>query len=104
MIKPRVYLLGNENRQVVNKTFHKIHHLGHLKFITKHILSVFLIFIIWKPNAEGKKKGRAMIDIQKLNEMVLPNSYLLPLQSEIIANVQGCTNFTVLDVASFFYQ
>lgn len=44
-----------------------------------------------------------MVDIQKLNEMVLPDSYLLPLQSEIIANVQGYTNLVVLDAASFFY-
>lgn len=36
--------------------------------------------------------------------MVLPDSYPLPLQSEIIANVQGCTNLAVLAAASFFYQ
>ena len=36
--------------------------------------------------------------------MVLPDSYLLPLQSQIIANVQGCTNLAVLDATSFFYQ
>lgn len=45
-----------------------------------------------------------MVDIQKLNDMVLPDSYPLPLQSEIIANVQGCTNLAVLDAASFFNQ
>lgn len=36
--------------------------------------------------------------------MVLSDSYFLPLQSEIIADVQGCTNLAILDVASFFYQ
>lgn len=35
---------------------------------------------------------------------MLSDSYPLPLQSEIIANVQGCTNLAVLDAASFFYQ
>lgn len=36
--------------------------------------------------------------------MVFPNSYSLPLQSEIITNVQGYTNLAVLDAAFFFYQ
>lgn len=45
-----------------------------------------------------------MVDIWKLNELVLPDSYLLPLESEIIANVQGYINLTVLDTASFFYD
>ena len=36
--------------------------------------------------------------------MVLPDSYPLLLQSEIITNVQGCSNLAVLDAASFFYQ
>lgn len=44
------------------------------------------------------------MDIQKLNDLVIPNAYPLPLQSEIIANVQGYTNLAVLDAASFFYQ
>lgn len=35
---------------------------------------------------------------------MLPDSYPLLLQSEIIANVQGCTNLAILDTASFFYQ
>lgn len=45
-----------------------------------------------------------MVDIQKLNELVLLDSYPLPLQSEIITNVQGYTNLVVLDAAFFFYQ
>ena len=44
------------------------------------------------------------MDIRKLNDLVIPNVYPLPLQSEIIANVQGYINLAVLDVVSFFYQ
>ena len=36
--------------------------------------------------------------------MVVPDSYPLPLQSDIIATVQGCTHLAVLDATSFFYQ
>lgn len=103
-IKPRVYPLGNENRQVVDETFDEMHRLGRLEFTTEHTLFSFPVFVVWKADAEGKRKGRAVVDIRKLNEMVLPDSYPLPLQSEIIANIQGCTNLAVLDAASFFYQ
>lgn len=103
-MKLRVYPLSNNNQQVVNKTFDKIHCLGCLKFTTEYTLFSFLVFVICKANAEGKKKDKAMVDIRKLNEMVLFNSYALFLQSEIIANVQGCTNLAILNTASFFYQ
>lgn len=33
------------------------------------------------------KKGRAIVDIEKLNHLVLLDFYPLPLQSEIIANI-----------------
>ena len=45
-----------------------------------------------------------MVDIRKFNEMILPDSYPLPFQSEIIANIQAYINLAVLDAASFFYQ
>lgn len=36
--------------------------------------------------------------------MILSNSYSLSLQLKIIANIQGYTNFAILDATSFFYQ
>ena len=103
-IKPKMYPLGNEAHQIVDKTFDKMHCLSRLKFTSGHILFSFLVFVIYKLDAKSKRKNRAVINIQKLNNMVLLDSYPLPLQSEIIANVQGCTNFAVLDATSFFYQ
>ncbi len=75
-----------------------------MKFTSNLTPFSFPVFVIYKSDAEGKRKRRAVVDIHKLNELVLLDSYPLPLQSEIIANVQGCTNLAVLDVASFFYQ
>ena len=103
-IKPRVYPRGNEARQLVDKTFDEMQRLCRLKFTSKHTLFSFLIFVVWKLDDKDKRKGRAVVNIWKLNNMVLSDSYLLPLQSEIIVNVQGCTNLVVLDAASFFYQ
>ena len=78
-IKPRMYLLGNKACQLVDKTFDKMHCLGRLKFTSKHTPFSFFVFVVWKLDAEGKKKGRAVVDIQKLNNMLFPDSYPLPL-------------------------
>ena len=103
-IKPKVYPLGKEACQLIDETFDKMHRLGRLKFISEHTPFSFPVFVIWKLDAEGKRKSRAVVNIQKPNDIVLPNSYPLLLQSEIIANVQGCTNFADLNAISFFYQ
>lgn len=55
-IKLRVYPLDNKSRQLVNKTFDKMHHLGCIKFIFKYTPFSFPIFVIWKIDTEGKKK------------------------------------------------
>lgn len=36
--------------------------------------------------------------------MVLHDSYFLPSQLKIIANIQGCINLAILDAVLFFYQ
>lgn len=81
-----------------------MHHLSCFKFMFEYTSFNFLIFIIWKLDIKSKKKSRAVIDIQKLIEIVLPNFCSLTLSLEMIANVQRCTNFTILNTAFFFYQ
>ncbi len=86
-IKPQIYLLGNEVRQVVDDTFDEIHRQGHLEYTTDPTFFRFSVFIIHKTDSHGRRKGRVVVDIWKLNDLVLPDFYLFPLQSEIIANV-----------------
>ncbi len=81
-----------------------MHRQGCLQYTTDPTPFSFLVSVIYKTDQHGKRKSRAVVNIRKLNELVLPNSYPLPLQAEIIANVQGYTNLAVLDAASFFYQ
>lgn len=103
-IKPKLYPLKNNNWRIVDETFDEMHKQRRLKFITELTPFRFLIFIVSKADTKSNKKSRTVVDIQKLNELVLLDSHPLPLQSEIIANVSGCTNLVVLDVISFFYQ
>ena len=103
-IKPRLYLLGINSKRLVDETFDELQRLGRLKYTTSHTLFSFLVFVIWKTVANGEKKGRVVVDIWKLNDLVIPNTYPLLFQSEIIANVQGYTNLAVLNAALIFYQ
>lgn len=80
-----------------------MHKQGRLEYTTDPTPFSFPVFVVYKTDSHGKRKSRAIVDIRKLNKLVLPDSYPLPLQSEIIASVQGCSNLTILDIASFFY-
>ena len=102
-IKLKVYPLGINSKQLVDKTFDELQRLGCLKYTTSYTLFSFLVFIIWKTAANDEKKGRAVVDIWKLNDLVILNAYLFSLRSKIIANVQGYTNLAELDAVSFFY-
>lgn len=62
-IKPRVYSLENEAHQLVDETFDKMHCLGRLKFTSGHTPFSFPVFVVWKLDAEGKRKGKAVVDI-----------------------------------------
>ncbi len=103
-IKPRIYSLGNKARRAVNNTFDEMHKQGRLEYTTDPTPFSFPVFVIYKTDSYGKRKSRAVINIRKLNKLVLPDSYPLSLQSEIIAGVQVCSNLAVLDATSFFYQ
>ena len=64
----------------------------------------YLVFVVWKVSANGERKGRVVIDIYSLNWIILSNIYLIPLQLDIIAIVQGCLYIIVVDYVLFFYQ
>lgn len=83
----QIYLLSNKAQYMVDDTFNKIHKQSHLEYTIDLTLLSFLVFVIYKTNSHDKKKGYAVIDIQKLNDLVLHDFYLFSLQLKIIANV-----------------
>lgn len=103
-IKPSVYLLDIDFKRLIDKMFNKMQYFDHLKYTSSYTFFSFSVFVVWKTAANDEKKGQAVIDIRKLNNLVILNTYLFLLQSEIIINVQGYTNLTMLDAALFFYQ
>jgi hypothetical protein len=59
--------------------------------------------VVYKTTPDRKRKGRAVVDIRGLNQLLLLDVYLIPLQSDIIIAIYGYKYITVVDYASFFY-
>ena len=100
----KTYPLGEKDRKVIDKTFDELHDQGRLEWTAESTPFSYPVFVVWRTLPNGERKGRAVVDIRKLNEITQPDTYPLPLQSDIIATVSGCQYITVIDCASFFYQ
>lgn len=57
--------------------------------------------MVWKTAINNKRKNQIVVDIYKLNNLIISNAYFLLLQSEIITNIQEYTNLAILNTASF---
>ena len=101
--KAKVYPLEIKDREVVDKTFDKMHRQGRLEFTTQATPFSYPIFIVWKTLLNSSRKGRAVVDIRGLNNLIVPNVYLVPLQLEVIVRLIGYTHIAIIDVILFFY-
>ena len=100
----RIYPLSTESKQVVDKTFDKLHEQGRLSWTNEATPFSFPVFVVYRTMPDGSRKGRAVIDIRGLNAVTQTDVYPLPLQSDLISSVKDCRYISVVDCASFFYQ
>lgn len=82
-----MYLLGIKGKRLFDETFDKMQLLGRLKYITSHIFFNFSVFLVYKTIAKRERKRCAIVDIQKLNDLVILDAYSLLWQSDIITSV-----------------
>ena len=100
----RVYPLGRDAREIVDKTFDKLHKQGRLSWTKESTPFSYPVFVVWKTMPDGTRKGRAVVDIRGLNAITRADVYPLPLQTDLISSVKDCRYISVIDCASFFYQ
>ena len=101
--KSKVYSLKTEKRKIVDNIFDELHRQRRLKWTTDSTFFFYLVFIAWK-TSNDVRKNRAVVDIKKLNKLIISNFYSLSLQSDIINDFRDCTHISVLDATFFFYQ
>ena len=106
---PKIYPAGARDREVIDKAFDPLQAAGKLEF-TKHPTPFsFPVFVVWKKVVEPKSgeevdKPRAVVDIRGLNKIAVPDSYQVPLQADLFANLRGARFISTMDALSFFYQ
>ncbi|SLM41263.1 probable transposable element [Lasallia pustulata] len=81
-----VYLMGPNERAVINEEFDKMHEQGRIS------------------EKKPTKKGRVVVDIRGLKKITTTDAYLIPLQSEIISAVHGSKFISTMDCTGFFHQ
>lgn len=108
-IKSKVYRLGVKDSEVFHEAFDELPTKGKqvkskLEYTSHTAPFSDPVFVAWKALANGKCKGRAVVDILGLNNLIVQDTYPVPLQTEIIASALGCRYISALDTISFFYQ
>jgi hypothetical protein len=49
------------------------------------------------------RKGRAIINIYRLNRAAITDTYSISLQSDIISDILACKYISIVDGTDFFY-
>jgi hypothetical protein len=75
----KVYPLGKEDREFVDKEFDKLHEQSRLEWTRVLTSHSYPVFVVWRtvhsPNDESKRKNRVVIDIRGLNRDTIPDTY-----------------------------
>ena len=99
----RVYPLGERDRKIIDDTFDKLHDQGKMVWTSYPTKFSYPVFVVWRNLPKGPK-GRAVIDIRGLNKITEPDTYPMPLQSDVISAVAGYKFITVVDASGYFHQ
>ena len=104
----RVYPLGKPDQEFVDKEFDKLQMEGKLEWTKKPTEHSYPVFVVWRTvrnsKGEDERKGRVVVDIRGLNRDTIVDTYPVPLQSDIINEIQGCRYISLADATRFFYQ
>ena len=95
----KIYSLSFKNKQMIDKTFNKLHDQECMQWFNQVTLFKFSVFVIKK-----NRKFRVMIDIRELNKITVFDAYSLSQQKNIIAAIHRVRYISMIDVTVFFHQ
>ena len=93
----KVYPLSGKDKNEVDKVFNKLHAQGKMEYSANPTPFGYPVFVVWKNTPNGRK-GRVVVDIRGLNTITLPDSYPMPLQTDIT----GTSTLIRLKAFNFF--
>lgn len=103
----RVYPLSQKDKDLLNTTFDELHSQDRMGWSEEFTPINSPVFVVWRNVFEKGsivRKGRAVIDIRRLNQITIRDNYPLPLLDDMIAAVRGAKYITLVDATKFFYQ
>ena len=99
----KIYPVGLKDHAIIDKDFDTLQAQRRMEYTKTQTPFAFPCFVIWK-DTEISPKGRTVVDIRALNQIVMPDAYPLPSQSEILGMLRDATHISTIDMAAFFYQ
>ena len=99
-----VYLISQNDWEVINKAFDKLQLQEHLKWTKTSTPFTFFCFVVWKNLSDETRKERVVIDIWALNKITMPDAYFVSSQADILTAVHGVNFIFTVDCSTFFYQ
>lgn len=102
--KAKIYPLGVQEKQVLEETFGKLIDQGRLERTSHTTPFSYPAYVVWRDMPDGQRKGRVVIDIRGLNTLVVPDTYPMASQNDILDLVLGNQFISRLDATSFFNQ
>lgn len=107
-IVQKVYPLGERDKIVVDEEFNKLHQQGKMQWATEPTPFGFPVFVVWRtingPDGQPARKHRVVTDIRGLNKLTTTDAHPIPAQSDIMAQLRGCGNISLMDGLAFFLQ
>jgi hypothetical protein len=102
----KLYKVPSNERVIIDTALNKLHNQDKLEWTTKSTPYTFPIFIAWRTLYKNRiliRKNRAVVDIRKFNKIAISDTYLIPLQSDIIKAILDCKYISVINETDFFY-
>lgn len=102
-VNTRPYRLPEANRKEVDRQVQEMLEQGIVQPSNSSWNSPLLL-VPKKPDAEGNKKWRVVVDFRKVNEITIGDSYPLPNITDILDQLGHSQYFSTLDLASGYHQ
>lgn len=97
------YPVSRKDEGLIDEWFGQLQEQGRMEYTNDISPFALPVFVVWR-SVHAVEKGRAVVDLRPLNKWAVPDSYPLPLQSDVVDAMRGKQWITVVDATKFFFQ